>query len=123
MSILGIGYREQASEASLFEAIEALPVSILDITAIATLEGKRGTPQIAHLAQNLQMPVFYITRTELAAQTTKTQSEQIQALFGTGSLCEAAALAAAGPGATLLASRSISKDRMATAAIAKGPNS
>ncbi|HZV10809.1 MAG TPA: precorrin methylase, partial [Novosphingobium sp.] len=41
------------------------------------------------------------------------------ARFGTGSLAEALALVAAGPGARLIAPRHISTDGMATAAIAQ----
>jgi cobalt-precorrin 5A hydrolase len=40
---------------------------------------------------------------------------------GVGSVAEAVALAAAGPGARIVVARVISSDRMATCAIAQGP--
>lgn len=56
----------------------------------------------------------------LAAQPVLTRSAASQATYGTGSVAEAAALAAAGPGARLLSARLISPDRLATCAIAIG---
>jgi cobalt-precorrin 5A hydrolase len=47
-----------------------------------------------------------------------THSPQIEKHRGVGSVCEAAALAAAGIGARLIVSRLISADRTATAAAA-----
>ncbi len=55
----------------------------------------------------------------LAAQPVLTRSERVAERFGTGSVAEAAALAAAGPGARLVAPRVVSTDGMATAAIAE----
>ena len=49
-----------------------------------------------------------------------TQSAKVAERFGTGSVAEAAALAAAGPGAQLLGPRVVSGDGLATAAIAIG---
>jgi cobalt-precorrin 5A hydrolase len=48
-----------------------------------------------------------------------TQSARVRERFGTGSVAEASALAAAGPGARLLGPRVISGDGLATAAIAE----
>jgi len=44
----------------------------------------------------------------------------VPARYGARSVAEAAALAAAGPGARLVGTRVISDDRLATAAIAEG---
>jgi cobalt-precorrin 5A hydrolase len=63
--------------------------------------------------------IMAVAAEDLRAQETPTKSDRIERQFGTGSLAEAAALAAAGPGATLLAVRVVSGDGMATAAIAK----
>ena len=56
----------------------------------------------------------------LTAQATSTQSPASRASRGTGSVAEAAALAAAGPGARLLSPRVISADGRATCALAEG---
>jgi cobalt-precorrin 5A hydrolase len=56
----------------------------------------------------------------LAGIATPTQSERIKERVGTGSVAEAAALAAAGRRARLISTRAVSQDRMATAAIAEG---
>ncbi|WP_333999341.1 cobalamin biosynthesis protein [Sphingomonas aurantiaca] len=56
----------------------------------------------------------------LQRATTPTQSVASLAARRAGSVAEASALAAAGPGAQLLATRHISPDRMATCAIAQG---
>jgi cobalt-precorrin 5A hydrolase len=56
----------------------------------------------------------------LAGIATPTQSQLVSEKFGTGSIAEAAALAAAGPRARLIATRVVSRDRTATAAIAEG---
>ena len=71
------------------------------------------------LAALMGLPVHAVTPDALAAQTCITHSPRVQALYGTGSVAEAAALAAAGPGARLLAPRAQSADGMATAAIAE----
>ena len=49
-----------------------------------------------------------------------TQSDKVAEHFGTGSVAEAAALAAAGAGARLLGPRAVSADATAVAAIAEG---
>jgi len=56
----------------------------------------------------------------LAGIATLTKSEFVKARFGTGSVAEAAALAAAGRHARLISTRTVSQDRTATAAIAEG---
>jgi cobalt-precorrin 5A hydrolase len=56
----------------------------------------------------------------LAGIDTPTQSKLVAEKFGTGSVAEAAALVAAGPRARLIATRTVSQDRTATAAIAEG---
>lgn len=115
--IAGIGYRAGASEASLEAALSAAG-GVDGITALASIEGKaEGAPMIA-LAARLGLPVISVSEAALAAQETLTQSDRIRRMHGTGSVAEAAALSACGPGARLLAPRATSHDRMATAAIA-----
>ncbi len=66
------------------------------------------------------MPIKAVPADVLAGIETPTQSKLVAEKFGTGSVAEAAALAAAGPGARLIATRAVSQDRTATAAIAEG---
>ncbi|MEM1429934.1 MAG: cobalamin biosynthesis protein, partial [Pseudomonadota bacterium] len=65
------------------------------------------------------MGLIAVPEAELRRQVTATQSGASRGSYGTGSVAEAAALAAAGPGARLLAPRSVSDDRLATCALAK----
>lgn len=72
------------------------------------------------LAHELGLPIGSIPAGMLAEIVTVTQSDFIKEKFGTGSVAEAAAVAAAGRRARLIAARTVSQDRMATAAIAEG---
>ena len=116
MRVAGIGYRASAGEVSLLAAIEAAG-GLEGVSAFATIAGKEGGA-LAAIARRLGLPVIAVCEHDLAAQRTQTSSARIEALTGAGSVAEAAALYAAGPGARLFAPRSVSPDRMATAAIA-----
>ena len=121
MRFAGIGFRSAASLSSLQDAlqksIEATDGNAID--ALVTEAAKARENVFRELAQVMRMPGMGVTQTDLAQMLTPTQSARIQDKFGTGSLAEAAALVAAGPGARLLAQRVISSDGMATAAIAE----
>ena len=119
MIVAGIGFRREAPVSALRAALQlcARPVQ-----ALATVEHKADAPQILHLAAELGLPLIPVAEADLAAQTTATQSPGQIARFATGSLSEAAALAAAGPGARLIQPRLISPCGMATAALAEGPD-
>ena len=65
-------------------------------------------------------PIKAVAAEMLVGIDTPTQSKLVVEKFGTGSVAEAAALAAAGPRARLIATRVVSQDRTATAAIAEG---
>ncbi|SMX34844.1 cobalamin biosynthesis protein [Actibacterium lipolyticum] len=117
MRVAGIGFRENAPVSSLQEALEAAGGNV---QALATAKVKAAAPQIVTLSERMTLPLVAVSPAELAAQQTITQSDRVMAQFGTGSVAEAAALAAAGPGAQLLGPRVSSKDGMATAAIAEG---
>ncbi|PLX38700.1 MAG: precorrin methylase [Hyphomicrobiales bacterium] len=117
MRVAGIGLRTIAEEASLVDALDALGGTD-GLDALACLDEKAGAPQLISLATRLGLPIIPVTRDALAGETTLSRSQRVENLFGTGSVAEAAALAACGPGARLVAPRSVSPDRMATAAIA-----
>jgi len=67
----------------------------------------------------MALPLHAVSLDRLRNQPTLTQSARVASLYGTGSLAEAAALAAAGPGARLLGPRATSQDGKATAALAE----
>ena len=71
------------------------------------------------IVRRLGLPVHAVDAATLSRQETRTQSKPSRAARGTGSVAEAAALAAAGPGARLLAPRVVSQDGLATCALAK----
>ncbi|SDP23440.1 cobalamin biosynthesis protein [Afipia sp. GAS231] len=119
MKIAGIGFREAANISSLRSAL--ISAGGTDgVIALATAAEKAEAVALVALAAELHLPIRAITPDALAAVETKTRSERVVARFGTGSLAEAAALAAAGPTARLLGPRAASADGMATAAIAEG---
>lgn len=121
MRVLGLGFRAAADIASLQnalqQALDACGSPRLD--AIVTEAAKAREPLFRDFAQLLGLPGLGIAQSELALMITPTQSDRIRDRFGTGSLAEAAALAAAGPQARLLAVRVTSEDGKATAAIAE----
>jgi len=118
MQVAGIGFRHGVTLASLREALVAAGPE--GIAAVATISGKAQTPALQSLAREFDLPIRAIPADILAGILTPTQSELVKARFGAGSVAEAAALAAAGARARLVSTRTVSKDRTATAAIAEG---
>ncbi|MBR0868884.1 cobalamin biosynthesis protein [Bradyrhizobium tropiciagri] len=119
MKVAGVGFRRDASAASLRDALVAAGGTD-GVAAIATVNDKADAPALTSLARDLGLPIRGVAAARLAGIETVTQSELIDAMFGTGSIAEAAALAAAGRSARLISARAVSQDRMATAAIAEG---
>ncbi len=117
MRVAGLGFRASATAASLRAALAAAGAA--DADALATLAEKADAPVLTALAETLRLPVIAVPAAALAGIATLTNTPRQQALFGTGSLAEAVALHAAGPGARLRAPRVISPDGLATAAIAE----
>ncbi len=118
MRVAGLGFRSTATIASLQNALALANQNGAPIDALATETGKSQTQVFRNFAVILKMPIIAIPKDQLEKYTTPTQSARILEKFATGSLCEAAALAAAGPHATLVAARVVSRDKTATAAIA-----
>ena len=119
MKVAGLGFRRDASVASLREALRAAG-GAEGLAALATMSDKADAQALTSLAQELGLAIRSIPAEALAEIETVTHSELTSARFGTGSVAEAAAIAAAGRGARLIAARAVSQDRMATAAIAEG---
>jgi len=115
--VAGLGFRQTATADSLRAAL--LAAGGEGVAALATLAEKAAAPALLALAGALGVPVIPITAAALAGVETLTDSPRLRAFLGTGSLAEAAALCAAGPGARLLGPRAAAPDGMATAAIAE----
>ncbi|MGC1505255.1 MAG: cobalamin biosynthesis protein [Sulfitobacter sp.] len=121
MRVLGLGFRAAAELASLQDAmrlaLEAAGSPKID--ALVSEAAKSREKPFQELARLMGIPGLGVTQSDLQQMITPTQSQRIQDKFGTGSLAEAAALAAAGPNARLVVQRVISGDGKATAAIAQ----
>lgn len=118
MIIAGFGFRGGADLTALESALTLAQHGHPPVTALATLRDK--SPALTELAQAMGLPLILIEAATLKGIATLTNSAASLAARGTGSVAEAVALAAAGPGSRLLAPRHISPDRTATCAIAEG---
>jgi len=111
MIVAGVGCRKGAGAAEIEAAIAAalaragLAADALDL--IATSAAKGGEPGIIGAAFALGIPLVAVPPVDLKAANlrTLTHSERVVALTGVNSVAEAAALAAAGPTARLMAPR------------------
>lgn len=121
-AVAGFGFRAGATPSSLQAALaQALAQAEGDgapLTLLATVQDKADAPCLQALAAQLGVPVCGVAPAQIEAAPTLTHSQAVHARRGTGSVAEAAALAAAGPGAKLLHPRSVSPDRLATCALA-----
>ncbi|MGR3377987.1 cobalamin biosynthesis protein [Salipiger abyssi] len=119
MIVAGFGFRGAATPESLRDAYDRARAGDT-ATRIATAADKAESPAFRAFAQSLGLPVVPVPPQSLTHQATLTRSVASQTARGTGSVAEAAALAAAGPQARLLGARAISEDRLATCALAWG---
>lgn len=114
MIVAGFGFRSGATPESLLDAF-ARAGGRAD--RVATLAGKADLQAFRVFAAQRQ--VTTVLPEDARQMQTLTRSEHSQSTHQTGSVAEACALAAAGPGAMLLGARAISSDRMATCALAR----
>ncbi|MBI6628760.1 cobalamin biosynthesis protein [Pontibaca salina] len=119
MIVAGFGFRAAADVDSLHNALRRA-VGDRRITSLATVGDKADTPVFRQFAKRLGLPVRRISHHHLPSAKTQSQGAMSQTMRQTGSVAEATALLAAGPGARLVQTRIISTDRMATCAIAEG---
>jgi cobalt-precorrin 5A hydrolase len=111
MIAAGVGCRRGASAPDIETAIRAalaranIAADALDV--IATIEAKRTEPGILAAAETFGVSVVIVPEHELAlaGDRVETHSDRVLTLTGVGSVAEAAALAAAGPSARLIAPR------------------
>lgn len=121
--VLGIGLREQAGTQALqalWEQAQAGSKPPMTFCAVALLDTKAAHPALARWLHDAapHAAIIAVALGDLAAQQVQTHSPRLQALYGTGSVAEAAALAAAGPHAQLLTARVVAHDGTATLAVA-----
>lgn len=120
LHVAGFGFRREATLASLTQALDQL---IDQYGAIEKLAAARSMlPLVEELGKLRGIEVIAVADVKLPTVATLTHSTQSMQARGTGSVAEAVALLAAGPGATLLGPRLISADRQATIAVAEGNN-
>lgn len=111
MIVAGVGCRRGTAAAAVGAAITAaLSRAGLEpgaLALIATPAAKGGEPGIAAAAAELCLPLVLVSQAELeaAGDRTATRSERVVALWSVPSVAEAAALAAGGPSARLVAPR------------------
>jgi cobalt-precorrin 5A hydrolase len=111
MIVAGVGCRKGASADAVRAAIAAaldragFPADALDL--IATAAAKGGESGISAAAHALGLPLVLVPQAELesAGARTVSRSDRVVALLGVPSLAEAAALAAGGPAARLVAAK------------------
>jgi cobalt-precorrin 5A hydrolase len=107
----GIGCRRGTPASDIEAAIRtALTRAHIDTNAldvIATIAAKESETGIHAAAQAFGVSLTIVPERELVAANDRveTHSVRVAAFSGVGSVAEAAALAAAGPGSTLIASR------------------
>lgn len=112
MKVAGFGCRPGAPIEALRDALARTGAE--DPGALATIPAREA--ELTVLARELALPLCL---TRVAGIATPTRSARIQALHETGSVAEAAALSACGPGARIIVTRVTSSCGRATAAIAE----
>jgi cobalt-precorrin 5A hydrolase len=111
MIAAGVGCRRGTPapdiEAAIRAALERANITTDALDVIATIEAKSAEAGIRGAAEKLGVAVIVVSDADLeaASSRTETKSERSLALMGVPSVAEAAALAAAGPTANLIASR------------------
>ena len=111
MIIAGVGCRKGAApaevEAAIAAALSGAGLMADALSLVATSAAKGGEPGIAAAASALGVPLVLVPQDDLEAAggRTATRSARVVALTGVPSLAEAAALAAGGPAARLIAPR------------------
>ncbi|MBW0158027.1 cobalamin biosynthesis protein [Sedimentimonas flavescens] len=100
MRIAGVGFNSAATPEGVLAALRAAETIAGPVAALATIGHKAD--RLAELTAALGLPV---SGHDVAGVATPSHSDRVQALFGTGSVAEAAALVAAGPGARLVMER------------------
>jgi cobalt-precorrin 5A hydrolase/precorrin-3B C17-methyltransferase len=119
--IAGVGCSRGAGAAEILalvdDALRAGGLARTSIAALASIDVKAGEPGLVEAADDLGVPLRTFSAAQLAQIEVPNPSAVVQAVVGTPSVAEAAALLAAGSGAELVVVKQ--RSAMATAAIAR----
>jgi cobalt-precorrin 5A hydrolase len=113
MIVAGIGCRKGvlADEVKtvILAALERAGIAVRELRAIATIYAKSRETGIEVAASVMRVPLVLVTPADLVAAQMRvaTRSARVEALVGVPSVAEAAALAAGGPAARLVAPRTV----------------
>jgi cobalt-precorrin 5A hydrolase len=111
MIVAGVGCKAGTSareiEAAIGAALSQARVESASLALIATSAAKADEAGLSAAAKDRGLKIVFVPQADLeaASSRTLTRSDRVLAATGVPSLSEAAALAAAGPGARLLAPR------------------
>ncbi|MEZ5702599.1 MAG: cobalamin biosynthesis protein [Burkholderiaceae bacterium] len=125
-AVAGLGFCQRASIEAMREVLEQALMAAesahgtVSLQGVATAEDKVAQAAIVRLAEDMALPLMAVPLTLLPAQAAQPRP-RVPARYGAHSLAEAAALAAAGPGAVLAGPRQVDGKGQATAAIALIP--
>jgi len=106
----GIGARRGVEAQKIVELVRAVAAqhgAPLSRVTLCTLDSKAEEPGLHEAAKALGVELVFLSLESLKARkgAAPTHSPRVQAMFGVGSVAEAAALVGAGPGSKLLAPR------------------
>ena len=107
---MGLGARRGVAAQDVVDLVQRVAqqhgVALSDI-ALCTLESKAEEAGIQDAARELGVELIFLPLADLKARkgSSPTHSPRVQAMFGVGSVAEAAALVGAGPGSRLVAPR------------------
>jgi cobalt-precorrin 5A hydrolase len=111
--VAGLGCRKGAQpgevKAAILAAFEQAGIAVSALRCLATASAKGREKGIEVVALAMRLPLVLVPPADLLSVRTRiaTWSERVEALVGVPSVAEAAALAAAGPSARLVAPRII----------------
>ena len=124
MIAAGFGFRKNVNFESLLEVFKTLcarhKIAQDDVRCFATHLDKAQNEALLSLSQHLNISIVAISQIEIEQQNPKTQLDLSLKHFKTGSVSEAAALAATGENSELIGCRITSRDGLATCALARG---
>jgi cobalt-precorrin 5A hydrolase len=111
MIVAGVGCRKGVQpgdvKAVILAAFEQAGIAVSGLGKIATIHAKSREKGIEAAASAMRVPLVLMTQADLMSVMMRvaTRSAQVEALVGVPSVAEAAALAAGGPSARLIAPR------------------
>ena len=116
MRVAGFGCRAGVTREALAALLGIAEAEAGAVAALACPPHRADEPGLRALASARRLPLNAVP---VAGVETPTRSARIAECYGTGSVAEAAALVAAGPGARITRTRIVASDGMATCAIAE----